>query len=83
LTSDADGDKAAALLIGAVALFASGDGMADPSTGTPPNFGALISWVDVRGIGEPPNNQESYAAVLSIASIRRRPGIIKIRPGPL
>src|SRR5437868_8785574 len=25
-TSDADGDKAAALLIGAVALFASGDG---------------------------------------------------------
>src|SRR3954451_6841552 len=41
-TSDADGDKAAALLIGAVALFASGDGMADPGTGTPPNFGALI-----------------------------------------
>jgi len=27
------------LLIGAVALIASGDGMADPGTGTPPNFG--------------------------------------------
>jgi hypothetical protein len=63
-TSDADGDKAAALLIDAVALFASDDGMADPGIGTPPNFGALISWVDVSGIGEPPNNQESYATIL-------------------
>src|SRR5437773_4932136 len=57
LTSDADGDKAAALLISAVALVASADGMADPGTGTPPNFGALISWADVRGIGGPTDNQ--------------------------
>src|SRR5438874_4546350 len=81
-TSDADGDKAAALRIGAVARFASGDGMADPGTGTPAEFRGRHSWAEVRGIGGPTDNQESYAAVLSIASIRRRPRIIKTRPGP-
>ena len=56
-TSDADGDKAAALLIGAVALFASGDGMADPGTETPPNFGGVFPGPKLGGIGGPTDNQ--------------------------
>ena len=53
---------AAALLMTAAALSASGNGMADPGTGTPPNFGPY-SWVEGSKIGVLTDNPESYAAI--------------------
>jgi hypothetical protein len=51
-----------ALLMTAVALCASGHGMADPGTGTPPNFGPY-SWVEGSKIGVLTDNPESYPAI--------------------
>ena len=53
---------AAALLMTAAALSASGNGMADPGTGTPPNFGPY-SWVEGSKIGVLTDNPESYSAI--------------------
>src|SRR5207248_3509007 len=53
---------AAALLMTAAALSASGNGMADPGTGTPPNFGPY-SWVEGSKIGVLTDNPESFSAI--------------------
>src|SRR6476646_11236556 len=54
--------KAAALLTTAAALFAAVEGIADPGTGTPPNFGPY-SWVEGSKIGVLTDNPESYPVI--------------------
>jgi hypothetical protein len=56
------GRKAAALLIGGIALFAPCRDAASSGTGTPPNFGPY-PWVEGSKIGVLTDNPESYPAI--------------------